>query len=432
LLTHLLLLLPCLTKRLCSAALPQLTRSLLTRSQSILWAWDGGNLEKDSTGVTRRTWNLLDIICRILELAQSYYSPSFHTMTMRNLDVCKKIYSRMTSSEQHYPSVPLADVRNALRFTLTAAKVSRDPADFWDQQDLSLGTGDSHSPEDFDWLLDYYLNIYSDDQEVAFDILLLLDVMKVRCSPAKQHQFIGSLIACMGTNMPLHLRYAALRAAHIFQEELTSINLNDAELWDMALTKLSPAILTTVCPRPGTTLVDDPHHFFHDERDLCYLKLIFALARNPKWHPHLIEDHHIDRCISMIPGYCDAYSSHAFYLSGILLRTAPEQLSVASLDGITEQQWRDMMRMAWYYAEIRIDDIHCFEFLLVLVEGTKRHIQNASKDGLELLVKDVDDVLRALERRHSEQGEGESVVDAVKEFSNMLKKLVNSEEVISP
>ncbi|KAG1887593.1 hypothetical protein F4604DRAFT_1950823 [Suillus subluteus] len=240
-----------------SAALPQLTQFLLTRFQRVLWAWDGGDLEKDSTGDTLRAWNLLDIICRILELAQSHYEPS--SDTTRNLDVCRKIYSRARSSEQDHPWELLDGLQNALRFTLTAAKVSRDPADLWYPSYSSLGTGDSHSPEDFDWLVDYYLNIYSDNQEVAFDILFLLGVMEVRCSSAKQHQFIESLIACMGSNMPVHLRYATLRATHIVREDIVSIDAIDAKPREMVLTKLSPAILTTVCPRPGTTLTDDPH-----------------------------------------------------------------------------------------------------------------------------------------------------------------------------
>jgi len=313
--------------------------------------------------------------------------------------------------------------------------VSRDPTCFWNQLYWSLGTGDSHSPEDFDWLVDYYLDIYSGDQEVAFDILALLGGIEVRCSPAKQHQFIRSLVACMGTDMPLHLRFAALRAAQIVHEEIASIDAIDVKLRDIVLTKFSPSILTTVCPRPGTTLANDSHHFFDYNRDLCYLKLIFALARNPKWHPHLLEDHHIDRCISIIGEYCDSYVPHAFYLVGILLRMAPEQLSVIPLDAIAEQQWWGMMRTAWSYADSQavIDDIHCFEFLPILVEGTKRHIQNASEDDLERLVRYVDNVLKALEKRNSAQGEGEGVVVAVKEFgtvvSDMLEEFANGEEL---
>ncbi|KAG1884244.1 hypothetical protein F4604DRAFT_1977953 [Suillus subluteus] len=356
----------------------------------------------------------------MLELAQNHYNspPNYNlpSHTMRNLDACRKIYSRARPSEQNHPSVSLAALRNALHFTLTTAKVSRDPAFLWIYLDSDFGIGDSYSSEHFDWLVDYYLDIYSDDQEVAFDILFLLGVMKVRCNPAKQHQFIESFIACMGSNMPVHLRYAALRAAHIFREEIASIDAIDAKLRDMVFTKFSPAILTVVCPRPGTTLVNDPHHFFHDDRDFCYLEVIFALARNSNWHPQLFRDHHIDRCISMIGKYCKSSTLHAFYLTGILLRIAPEQWSVTSLCAITEQQQWDMLRGAWRYAPFVIDNIHCFEFLPVLAEGTKRHMQIVSEDVLQELVRYVDDVLNVLERPGPERREGESVVVAVKDL----------------
>ncbi|KAG1859551.1 hypothetical protein DFJ58DRAFT_780134 [Suillus subalutaceus] len=222
--------------------------------------------------------------------------------------------------------------------------------------------------------------------------------MKVRCSPAKQHQFFESLIACMDSDMPVHLRHAAIRLAH-----------------------------------SATLSEDDPDRFFHPGRDECYLKLIFALARNSSWHPHLFGDHHIDRCISMI-AKCH-FMQHTFYLAGILLRIAPGQLSVTSLDSITEQQWWDMISGAWMHAPFIIDDICCFEFLPVLVEGTKRYMQTTSEHYLEWLVRSVDHVLNVLEKRDSEQGEGECVV-AVKELrtvaSDMLEKLVNSKEAVSP
>jgi hypothetical protein len=410
----------------------------LTRFQRVLWAWHGGDPEEDSTGVTLRALKLLDIICRILELAECPFDASSGD-AMRNLKVCRKIYSRaLRSSEEFDPSVSLADVRNALHFTYTAARldVSGEHTSLWYRPGYGLGTVDSHSPEDFDWLVDYYLDIYSGPQEVAFVTLLLLSIVNVRCIPANQHQFIESLVACMGTNMPVHLRYAALRATHIVQEEIASIDAIDAELRDMVLTKLSPAILTTVCLRPGTTLANHPRHLFDYDCNSCYLELIFALARNSNWHAHLIGDHHIDRCISMIAEYCKSYTPHSFYLSGILLRSASGQLSVASLDVITEQQWWDMMRSAWHYANSLMDDIHCFEFLPVLVEDTKKHMQNASKDELKELVEYVDNTLGALEWRHLEQGEGGCVVVAVKEFrivvSDMFKKSVNSEGVNSP
>ncbi|KAG1874207.1 hypothetical protein C8R48DRAFT_769597 [Suillus tomentosus] len=205
--------------------------------------------------MTYREAYLIKAICLVLESAKHHYNPSLHDV--RDLDVCRKIHSRMRSShaEQNLAWELLAVLPNAPRFTLTAAKESRDPADLWSSQ--HLGIGDSHSPEDFDWLIVYL------DECIYFD------------------NFFKSLITCM-TCMPVHLRHAALLLAHRAREEMVSIDaIDNAELRDMILTEFSPAIMTAVCPQRGVTLSnDDPDRFLHYHRDFCYLDLLFALARN--------------------------------------------------------------------------------------------------------------------------------------------------------
>ncbi|KAG1723936.1 hypothetical protein EDB19DRAFT_338399 [Suillus lakei] len=424
-----------------SFALPRPRESLLVQFQKVLWAWDGGRLDKDSTGVTRRAWKLLNVICPMLECAQHRYSPSFDIM--RNLDVCRKIYSRMRSSEQDYPWDLLNALQNALHFMFNAANVSRDPTRVWDG--WFWCKGDFHSPEDFDWLVDYLDCIGSGDYEAAYDIMLLLGSMGVSCSPAKQHLFVERLITYMGSTMPDSLRHAALRAAHSAREEMASIDaIDDARLRDMILTKLSPAILSVLCPRPSPTPVDDSSDYFdYDRRDLCYLELVYALAGNSDWHPYLYVDNHIDWCISMIPEYGNpkSHAQHAFYLAGILLRIAPQQTSVTSLDSVTEQQWWDMMKSAWNYSPYGI--CGCFKLLHVLVEGTKKYMRIASKSDLEQLIGKVDRILEEMRREMRLQEiqlerklkmrpemlgleEGEAITIAVKELrtvtSNMLER----------
>lgn len=406
-----------------SSALNQLTESLLAKFQKVLWACDGGNLGKDSTGVTRRAWNLLDIICRILELTRRYYIPSVHTK--RNLDMCMKIYSRARSSEQNDSSVSLAALRKILPFTFAAAKVSRRPAQVWDRHQFGW-KGNSPSSEDLDWLVEC-LDYISDDYETSYDILLLLGSMGVSCSPAKQYLFVEKLIACMDSNMPVHLRHAALRAAHNARQQMASIDaIEDAQLRDAILTKLSPAILSVVSPRQSTSPVSDISNRFFEyyDRDLCYVQLIFALAKNSNWHPYLSGDHHIDRCISMIAECCESSLEHPFYIAGILLQIAPEQMSATSFASITDQQGWKMLRSAWSHVCHIIDDIHCFELLPVLAEGAKKYMQIASKSDLERLVKNVDRVLETLERRGSEQGG--RVVDAVKELRTVASDKLKS------
>ncbi|KAG1818368.1 hypothetical protein EV424DRAFT_968036 [Suillus variegatus] len=292
---------------------------------------------------------------------------------------------------------------------------------------------------------DYLDYIYFDD-EAVYDILLLLGSMGVCCSPSKQHLFIERLIAYMDSNMPLHLRHVALRAAHSAREQIASIDItDDTTIRDIVLTKLSPAILSAVCPHPGTTPAsDDPDRLVDYHRDLCYVELVCALARNFNWHPHLFSDRHVDRCISIIPKYCNSESptQHAFYIAGILLQITPKQTSLTSLDSVTEQQWWDVMRSAWNKPPYNIDDARYFDPLLVLVDGTKKYMQIASKSDLKLLIRSVDEFLESLEpkmqlqkmglalrlevgseMRGLEQGEG--IIVAVKELravaSNMLE-----------
>ncbi|KAG2092494.1 uncharacterized protein F5147DRAFT_433432 [Suillus discolor] len=363
-----------------SSALPRLSESLLVQFQKVLWAWDEGQLDKDSTGAVCRAWKLLDIICRIIELVRPHFLSSFHIM--QNLDVCKRIYSRARSSEQNDASVSLAALRK-LWYT-----------------GLFL-QGGSHSPEDFDWAVDYLDFIHSDDHEAAYDILLLLGSMEVRCSSSKQHLFFESLIACMDDNMPQYLRHAALRAAHNVREEIASIDaIHDAMLRNTVLTKLFPAILSVLCLHPDTTPTNDgPDHFFYESRDFCYLELVFALAGNSDWRSHLSGDRHIDQCFSMIPRYCDPeYGKHAFYIAGIILQIAPEQTSDTSLNSVTEQQWWDVMRCAWNYPPHDFHNTRNIELLLVLVDGTKKYMHIASKSNLEQLIGRVDWFLKYLER----------------------------------
>ncbi|KAG2030576.1 hypothetical protein BDR03DRAFT_974375 [Suillus americanus] len=162
----------------------------------------------------------------------------------------------------------------------TTTNVSRDPADLWYARWFLQGG--SHSPENFNWPVDYLDYIYSDHHEAAYVILLLLGSMGVRCSLAKQHLFIERLVGCMDSTMPPHLRHAVLRAAHSAREEMALIDaIDDARLRDIVLTKLSPAILSVVRPPPGATPDDYPDPTTSYPRNLCYVELVFALQLVP-------------------------------------------------------------------------------------------------------------------------------------------------------
>lgn len=249
----------------------------------------------------------------------------------------------------------------------------------WLWQHQITWQGNSHSQEDFHWLVDYLSDVCSNDRKTASDILVLLSTsMSVSRSSANQCPYIEKLVACMGSNMPPRLRHAALCAAHSSQEALAFIDAN------MVLTNLSSAILTAVNPRPTD---DDLDCFFHQLRDLCYLELVFALAKNLVWHQHVFEGGHIDQCSRIIAKSCKIQMSlpsfidlqpHDFYLAGIFLRTTPEELSDTSLSSITEQLWWDIMRNAWNSAFLTIDNANCVECLPVLVKRTDKYMLTSS------------------------------------------------------
>jgi hypothetical protein len=100
-----------------------------------------------------------------------------------------------------------------------------------------------------------------------------------------------------------------------------------------------------------------------------------------------------------------------------------EEVSNTSLSSITEQQWWDMMRSAWYVAKYATSNTHHVEFLPVLVEGTKKYMHIASKPELTQLISDVDDHIRRVERRGSLEHRERAVV-AMKELSGIANDMV--------
>ncbi|KAG2737595.1 hypothetical protein P692DRAFT_20883401 [Suillus brevipes Sb2] len=396
-----------------SSALPQLARSLWAQFQKVLWASGEGDLDS----AVRRAWHF-DIICQMLDLDLPDLRPP---AGMWNLGVCWKIYSRARSSEQNDrdSSAPMLTAQR-FRFAVDVSRYNPSLSPAWLWRHRISWQGHPHSPEDFGWLVDYLGDVCSNDHATAGDILLLLSGMSVSCSPAKQHLYIEKLVACMGSSMPSRLRHAALRAAHSFREVLASINIVDDA--DIALTNFSPAVLTAVCPQPGATPTDTgPDCFFDGARELCYLELIFALARNSQWRPHLYS--HVDRAIEIIEVCCGSRWIHAFYLVGIFLRMTSEEVLVTSLSTITKRQWWDMMGKAWNPAVLTADNTHCVEFLPVLVEGTKKYMHIASMPELIQLISDVDDLIRSVERQGLLEHRERATV-AMKELSGVANDML--------
>ncbi|KAG2364783.1 hypothetical protein BDR07DRAFT_743744 [Suillus spraguei] len=135
----------------------------------------------------------IDISCRVLNCVPAY--PSLH---MWDTGIYWKIFSQARRS-QHNDRSALREVQR-FRFTVEPPWNPAVPSQVWHHR--IWWKVDAHSPEDFDWLVDYLGDVCSSDQNTAGNILVLLSSMEVSCSPAKQRPFIEALITCMGSSMP--------------------------------------------------------------------------------------------------------------------------------------------------------------------------------------------------------------------------------------
>lgn len=126
-----------------------------------------------------------------------------------------------------------------------------------------------------------------------------------------------------------------------------------------------------------------------------------------------------------LPYYLRRLQPHAFYLAGIFLRMTSEEVSVTSLN-ITEREWWDLMRKAWYFAFLTIDNTNCVEFLPILAEETKKSMYIAPQSELQLLIKNVDEFIGILERRDPLEPRDGVAVAAMKELRSKVLERVNS------
>ncbi|KAG2072228.1 hypothetical protein BDR04DRAFT_1096786 [Suillus decipiens] len=114
------------------------------------------------------------------------------------------------------------------------------------------------------------------------------------------------------------------------------------------LLALSLAILTAISSSEDASVEGSHDVVFDEGRDGCYLKLLFALVKNPAWCSRLSLDDHINKCISLMAEAADS-NPHAFYLSGIFLRITavskslelplPNMFSRAKLSPLVPGAW---------------------------------------------------------------------------------------------
>ncbi|KAG1740525.1 uncharacterized protein EDB91DRAFT_1132968 [Suillus paluster] len=302
-----------------------------------------------------------------------------------------------------------ADVRTALRTMVVHGLFDRlslpDNEKLIWQGDLRWRHSNGLVPgcEEFDWLIDYLVDEADDEPDEATqgDALLVLNAMRGLGSSAKQQSYIKALTLCMGPTRPPRVRHAALKAISDARGEIVSItdSHDNAKLLD----DLSCALFTAVCPNHDQTIHDTgPDAFFNADRDHCYFRLVFALAKHDEWRQRLTRDGHLERCISLFDEVleCETWTL-ACYLIGIFMRIDPSDRVLPFSP--TKEKWRMIVRKSWRHTRyLMLRDF--VETLPALVTVTRQNF-TGSNDGVssEELTDLAEDVHRYLAKLQDRQ-----------------------------
>lgn len=275
------------------------------------------------------------------------------------------------------------------------------------------------------------LTTWPDDSHLASSPLPKIQLLVLRVFPApkvdnpeRYIDYCRAIIFHMG--QPLQ-RLTALRIACDIRPDLAMIFADgvDASLRDVVLHEFFPTLLTTVFPDRFD--VDGGFH---------YLRLVFCLAGHSSWRRHLNDNGHTQKCISIIPNFCDQPPPFLFYLAGFFLRiqVAHREQAAPELNAITSKQWWDLMRMTWCVASCPYNRSHndydvlddCIEILGALVMHTRMHMpQDTSQSELRSLRMWLNGTLKRLESREVQPDE--SILLEAKGLKDLIRYILEAE-----
>lgn len=361
-------------------------------------------------GNTPRAQKFLRIVFTLFRLAPYDAGLLKREFIADNIAYCKEIFDR-TLQEGSRSSNWDSDIRNILKFIVATGCQTQirldQPDSVWSRQ--FSWVGDTQSFNRRSWLVDYLHGLRNlEDNEVVTHTLLVLSGMRhLGDSPEWQLTYVKSLFSFMKSGRPDHVRHAALRATHDARSALASVNI----------------------PRDQVLpFVDHGEGPFNSQRDLCFLRLVFALSRNSNWIPHLVREDCVKRCVAIINDSLKWYL-HPFYLIGFFFRIAP-------LDPeITDKQWQELTKEAWHAAAVTnlllVDD-DCVEALRLLVKGTVLHMidGHASKDILMQLENYVASVLKMLERRMQTQQDSSPEREYIVHWQEVKSEVANLKDKV--
>jgi hypothetical protein len=295
-----------------------------------------------------------------------------------------------------------ANARTALRTMVVHGLTSRlslpdDEMVTW-RGDLQWYHTDGRTPrcEDFDWLVDYLMGKLDEgtDEATQGDALLALSAMHGLGSSTKRSSYVAALIRCMAPSKPSRVRNATLRAIFDARGELASITSDsmpqgvDAKLLDELSRCTLSAAVSLDCEQSVL-------------RSICYVRLIFSLARNDEWCQRLVRDGHIQHCNFLAEQPPTSFSVRV-YLIGIFTRINPLGNNPSSPD---QKALRKLMTRTWsdLSSSVIYTDDFFLEALPALVTATRRNFltpgNDVTSDDLQALLQHLQEVLEELQEK---------------------------------
>jgi hypothetical protein len=190
-------------------------------------------------------------------------------------------------------------------------------------------------------------------------------------------------------------------------------SIEDEEIRNLLLTKLSPAILTATRPDPGARHVEsDPDYW----RDDAYLRVITALASNSQWCTRILTDGHIEHCIFTLqnPG---KDSAAPFHLAAIFGHVRAQSPDAPAFDAVTEVQFSCLAKLAWQsILDFKLyDEDECIRAFPTVVDFTGQ-LKAIPIPDLENIRTNVGLARDKLKRRNKPR----EIVSALKDYYNTL------------
>lgn len=328
----------------------------------------------------------------------------------RSFDQCKALTCRLSElsgrENEKERARCRADARTALRMMIAAAgdRFIHPDHDSIIWRGQFSWTGDRREAAHFDWLVDYLVSC-SHDHTAMGDALLALSAMKGLGTHARESVYLRALISAMESSSPRRLRYAALRAVSDSRLVLTDIDaIQDDNIRQILLTKLSPALLTAIRPAcaAGRHEDDETGVNFNYWRDDAYLRLILALTSNPQWCKRLVADRHIEQCI-LILNNLDKNSAAPFHLAAIFgrVRSSSPDAAGAAFEAVTADEFPLLVKSAWKAAlDLKLyNEAECITAFPAIIECAEQKDILAATDLGEIR-KNVGLVMEKLKKRN--------------------------------